>query len=240
MPVKPTSLPRWATDGTNNDEPSSGQKDTGWTPNQIGVSDYDNWFKNLVYLWCVFLDTIFTTNAGKTDLTLDGKLTVAGDIQSTSGVLRYATSIQIPVSDMVDHNNTHTKLAGASGAFNRIKFAASTNKITAPISLPGGARITSYTVYLDKGTNGSSTLSSRLYMTKAFSLTIGTETALGSGSTNSINAPGATVLQETGLAIDVAAGFEYYLKITPSGNVTSPGDDTLYLVEVAYQNAPIL
>jgi len=54
--AKPTTLPIWATDGTNNTEPSLSQKQSGWTPNQDGVSDYDNWYKRLVYDWCAWLD----------------------------------------------------------------------------------------------------------------------------------------------------------------------------------------
>lgn len=42
-PVNPP--PEWASDETNNTEPSATQKQTGWTPGQDGVSDYDNWWK---------------------------------------------------------------------------------------------------------------------------------------------------------------------------------------------------
>lgn len=53
---KPVTLPRWATDLTNNDAPSSGQMDTGWTPGQTGVSDYDNYVKYWTYKWIEWLD----------------------------------------------------------------------------------------------------------------------------------------------------------------------------------------
>lgn len=68
MADKPTTLPEWASDGTNNTEPTSTQKDTGWTPGQDGVSDYDNWYKELVYRWVQYLS----------DLVLDAPLTLEG------------------------------------------------------------------------------------------------------------------------------------------------------------------
>lgn len=58
MSTKPTSADasRWATDGTNNTAPSSGQKNTGWTPNQIAVSDYMNVLSNEAYKWHLYLE----------------------------------------------------------------------------------------------------------------------------------------------------------------------------------------
>jgi hypothetical protein len=53
---KPTELPRWADDETNNTEPSSGQKDTGWVANQVAVSSYFNWWQFLVYQWLTWIN----------------------------------------------------------------------------------------------------------------------------------------------------------------------------------------
>jgi hypothetical protein len=80
MSTKPATLPRWATDLTNNTAPSSGQQDTGWTPGQDGVSDYDNWAKYWSYKWFEWLndgdiefhnlsvsgETVYTGQATKT------------------------------------------------------------------------------------------------------------------------------------------------------------------------------
>ncbi len=70
MATKPTVLPRWATDLTNNDPPSAGQQNTGWTVGQVGISDYDNWYKQVNYTWAQYLD----------DGILDGKFGVRGVI----------------------------------------------------------------------------------------------------------------------------------------------------------------
>lgn len=81
MAAKPTSLPEWATDETNNDEPSAGQKATGWTPGQDGVSDWDNWYKKLVFDWTAYLND----GALEGDHSIDLNLTVGGT--TTTGVL---------------------------------------------------------------------------------------------------------------------------------------------------------
>jgi len=74
MATKPTvDNVRWATDETNNTAPSSGQRDTGWTPNQIAVSDYFNVLGLESYRWAAYLD------AG----VLEGKFGVRGAISPT-------------------------------------------------------------------------------------------------------------------------------------------------------------
>lgn len=56
-PVEPP--PRWATDETNNAEPSEGTKDTGWANGDVVVSSYFNWFMLTVYQWLTyFADSI--------------------------------------------------------------------------------------------------------------------------------------------------------------------------------------
>jgi hypothetical protein len=84
--TKPVTLPRWATDETNNTAPSSGQQDTGWTPGQDGTSDYDNWAKNWTYKWLKWIDDGFTG-----DVTFAGSTTFTGTVShaltaSTSSV----------------------------------------------------------------------------------------------------------------------------------------------------------
>jgi hypothetical protein len=75
--AKPTQLPEWATDETNNTEPSSGQKETGWEFNQPAVSSYFNWWQHLVFLWIAYL------NDGELDgdHVIDGNLEVSNDLE---------------------------------------------------------------------------------------------------------------------------------------------------------------
>lgn len=74
MATKPLQTPEWASAGTNNTEPSLAQKQSGWNPNQDGISDYDNWYKELVYRWCQYLS----------DGDLDGPITVDGTLTATT------------------------------------------------------------------------------------------------------------------------------------------------------------
>lgn len=83
---KPVTLPRWATDLTNNTAPSSGQQDTGWTPGQDGTSDYDNWAKYWTYKWIEWMNDGFPG-----DVTFAGSTTYTGVVNhsltaSTSAV----------------------------------------------------------------------------------------------------------------------------------------------------------
>jgi hypothetical protein len=94
MATKPSTTPAWATDVTNNDEPSAGQKATGWTPGQTGVSDYDNWWKKLAYDWIEYLDDgAFTGNHSVT-----GELVVRGGPLYTTP-LNDSTPVEIIARD---------------------------------------------------------------------------------------------------------------------------------------------
>lgn len=53
---KPTKLPRWGTDQSNETEPSSGQKDTGWVFEQIPPSSFQNWLDRISYDWFSWTD----------------------------------------------------------------------------------------------------------------------------------------------------------------------------------------
>lgn len=73
MPKPALESTRWATDETNNTAPSSGQRDTGWTVGQDGVSDYDNSLKKAYYDWFEWLDA---ETFG--DVTIEGSTTFTG------------------------------------------------------------------------------------------------------------------------------------------------------------------
>lgn len=58
---KPLSTPRWADVGGTITVPSSGRKDTGWTPASVPTDGEWNWFNNLTYQWCTWLDAFEST-----------------------------------------------------------------------------------------------------------------------------------------------------------------------------------
>lgn len=89
---------RWATLGTNNTAPSSGQRDSGWTNNQLAISSYFNSLAKAYYDWFAWIDS---GAWDATDLTLSGNLVVqgnttlgdaAGDTITINGTTTFATS----------------------------------------------------------------------------------------------------------------------------------------------------
>lgn len=104
MADKPTTLPEWATAGTNNTEPSAPQKDSGWTPGQDGISDYDNWYKELVYRWCAYLsdgdfdapirlETESTGDAVRLEVNNADELELRNGADSAAGNLRAGNAV---------------------------------------------------------------------------------------------------------------------------------------------------
>lgn len=94
MATKPTVLPEWASAGTNNTEPSLSQKQSGWVPDQDGISDYDNWYKELVWQWCKYLNdgviegplTVSIPGAGDA-LIVNGDVNITGDTLITGSAV---------------------------------------------------------------------------------------------------------------------------------------------------------
>lgn len=60
--AKPSVSPDWATSGDNTVEPSSGQKSSGWTTNQVPTSGNMNWWMRKVYDWVSWLGAFFDSS----------------------------------------------------------------------------------------------------------------------------------------------------------------------------------
>lgn len=110
---EPLKNPEWATAQTNNDEPSSGQKSSGWTAGQDGVSDYDNWWKYLVYTWILFFKAIihYTEDWFFADLGAGG---------SAMGVNGWGYSNASAAAPVINdptalHQRRHAELGGNNG-----------------------------------------------------------------------------------------------------------------------------
>lgn len=56
---KPTDLPRWNTDLTNQTEPTEGKKDAGWAVGDEADSSIFNWLFFTIYQWCLYLDGLY-------------------------------------------------------------------------------------------------------------------------------------------------------------------------------------
>ncbi len=154
----------------------------------------------------------------------------AGSVTAPEFKHSTALTLRIPASAILDGHAAHVKTDGAGGGVKKFSLAANTNKLTVPVALPAGSRITAYTVYIYKQTS-SGTVGTPLYMSSITSPTIGTETALAAGA-----ASGTPVNQyqvgETGLSIDIDLS-EFYLVISPTGGAT-PANDEIYCVDISY------
>lgn len=56
--ARPASLPTWATDGGTTTEPTSGQKAAGWSAGYRPPAKWFNWWQNLTYQWCAYLNNL--------------------------------------------------------------------------------------------------------------------------------------------------------------------------------------
>lgn len=64
MADKPTKLPRWNTDATNQTEPSEGEKNVGWSFEEDPPSSFFNWLQFYTYKWFEWLDARVTNTGG--------------------------------------------------------------------------------------------------------------------------------------------------------------------------------
>ena len=81
--AKPSVLPRWNTDLSNQTDPSSGQKDSGWTVDQPAVSSYFNWLFYTIYLWLQWIDAGILTAVS---MVTSGVVTVGGLLTASAGL----------------------------------------------------------------------------------------------------------------------------------------------------------
>lgn len=127
---KPVTLPRWATDLTNNDAPSAGQMNTGWTPGQTGVSDYDNYIKYWTYKWIEWFDFM---NGGTQVLSclfdgfsqggLSKYTTPQGTIGATASAHDWVVGVSLDLGRKV--SSIKTKLTDAVDAPTTVRFISS-------------------------------------------------------------------------------------------------------------------
>lgn len=88
MATRPDKLPRWATDETNNTEPSEGHKDTGFENGEKPISSTDfNWLLNYIYQWLLFVTTrtlmVPVRLDGATNWTSDGVIVESAGVGQT-------------------------------------------------------------------------------------------------------------------------------------------------------------
>ena len=75
MATKPTKVPTWNSGGTNNTEPTSGQKIAGWAVDDVPPSSTFNWLQKLTGEWAAYLDDGDFTEG----ITVTGGVVVTGE-----------------------------------------------------------------------------------------------------------------------------------------------------------------
>lgn len=179
MATKPTDLPRWGTDATNESNPASGQKDTGWTTGQVAVSSYENWLKRVTYEWISYLndgvltgnhsiagDVTITAGAASGNLTMDdgalvvttGNITAtAGNISSVAGDVYHGLVRTLCLSPCMGQwvdtgsNDGGYSITG-NGEIQRSSAATAARDFIAPIPLFSNAVIVAIRARVDDGT----------------------------------------------------------------------------------------
>ncbi len=110
---KPTEFPRWGTDQSNEVDPSSGQKDTGWTFEQIPPSAFQNFLSRVTYDWINWL-------AERLDDDIDGGGLTEDGVAFTDPVTREPTG---------SRGVTKIRLLNPIGGSVRVSAIAITNNI---------------------------------------------------------------------------------------------------------------
>lgn len=230
MSAKPTVLPRWATDLSNNTEPLSGQKDTGWTTGQDGVSSYDNWFKYNAYLWLLH----FSEGEWEGDTTINGDLTIESD-----GSSRTLTVEGFVVAQDVYHDS-HSTLVPASAyrangtthsfATDRWTLLNATDVLVVPVTMDAGDQVTAFTVYGFKQSDATCTVTAELC---SYHSVTGARTVI-STVTNNANNPGDITLSATGLTTTVASPLTYAIEVSHD-DASPSGPDTILGTVVTWE-----
>jgi len=149
MATKPSDLPRWATDLTNNTAPTSGQQDTGWTPNQVAVSSYFNWLAELVYRWTSYLDDgaftgLYTFN--------DGLRVPAGQTLDAEGIVDFKdVTAYLAPSELHKLDLSSGLQSTATASFDGVKWTInSTGTVDFPVPIIPGYRVTQVSVVVKR------------------------------------------------------------------------------------------
>ena len=205
MSTKPTIVPRWATDLTNNTAPSSGQQDTGWTLSQVDVSSYDNWFKYYVYLWCLYLDD--------GEVTFDVSVTtpdVIASVSVTAPVIFHTDGIKrkIPVTTVL-RGSAGAQLNTSGGV---IAVGTNTERFIYSIPMAEGETLTGWSVHINDTSGGTATTA------KLHKMNANTQVESVVGSIQTSSQSGHEELINTGLSELAADTDSYYIVVWPGGS----------------------
>lgn len=213
----------------------------GWRPGAKPPAQKMNRWQNLIYQWMEYLDDGVWTGGGSMaggfevtggldtddlavadDATIGDRLEVIGDVIGNAGApvnlsasargprFYHTTALPQKIPALMAHD------VGGAGHIRspnggHWQVIANVGKIVYPVSLPNGARITGWELYIDKTSAG--TAHARLYSQHDDANTEATEGADQTIATT----PGETFFSEV-LSLDVSSSKSYMIVFTPSGN----------------------
>jgi hypothetical protein len=220
---KPTKVPTWNTDLSNQTEPSGGQKASGWTSGQAAVSSYLNWLLYTIYTWIVYLQ------AGNLEgnHAIDGTLHVTG-ATTVDGVL---TAKHGNHTLSLSHTDFHAEGALATvsytdSAMRASNFGGSPGDVwllMCALKLPVSAQIESITVYVDNNSSATASATLKKGEPSLFGAGGGTVGTINDGGT-----PGNNSLAIASLPHVVAADCSYNI------HMSLHDGDFLYGAKVVY------
>lgn len=155
-----------------------------------------------------------------TSPTVTGTITAA-DFRNTTG-----QDWSVPGCLWQDPNAAHVKLLGAAGMQLGWLISGSGARLTMPLTLRAGDRVTGWGVYVKKNTDATNTITARLYHVNG-SVT-GTESPAGPAVSDNSNAPTFISLSQTGLDLNVITGDQLVIVFTPGGGITPAADLLLH------------
>lgn len=161
--------------------------------------------------------------------TIAQSLTATDFRHTTSQTLVLQGALWCSVNDQTEHQIGQSG-SGAVIGWKMSTAALSTTPMTMPIPLKAGDVITGYSVYVNKGQTAGA-ITAKIWMHRDSA--VGTETAQSAGSSIAAGTTGFLALSESGLAITLAAGFQYYLVFVPQNSVT-PSHDHIFAAEVSF------
>jgi hypothetical protein len=217
--AKPTDLPRFGTDESNESEPSSQEKDTGWLTNQTPPSSVFNWIHRVTYDWTAWLDDIEAPGSGAESLSINAAGELAAD--GAHGDRKLVLNPQTARDAQLDSE------AGSISA-EKIVLIGTTDTdehgVDFPITLRAGDRIRSVLFFVKDNTSGL-TVDGNLYRVPRN----GSETSLANASTSSAAA------EVTMASIDhtVLEDSSYVLRAQVTGNGGLP-DTSVSYAEITY------
>lgn len=242
---QPVQDPLWASDETNNTEPSLEQKESGWTQHQKGDSAFMNWWMYLVYLWVIYLkNQDFEGDVAVEDdllvggdLTVEGNLQVDGNITVTGDIKHGNVTINIPGSAGVTEAESENDLEffGYSASIDITLLAATVNTtVTWPLTLKVGDRIQSVAFRVLGLVVGVDAVAD-----VAIIKSDGTAQAAGSGSTSVSNVSNAgitTITVTPGTPTAIASSQHPFAALVMSGVSDGQTGIRIYGVDVTYDH----